>query len=104
MTKWFLAAAIAVAIGLPSTAMAQAAPNIGSVCRPATAGETANANAKNTAPPCNPANVEGIRDTTPAAQTGASPDQKAKRQAAKNVLPGEPPFTPYPGFDGNPND
>jgi hypothetical protein len=105
MTKFFLATAIAAAIGLPSTAMAQAAPNTGSVvCRPATAGETSDANTQNTAPRCKTLNVDSTRDATRAAQTDTTPDQKAMKQATKNVLPGESLFIPYPGFDGNPND
>jgi hypothetical protein len=105
MTKFILTTAIAAVIGLPSLAIAQTAPTPGSVdCRPARAGETANANIENSRLVCRPANADSNRDSSRAAQTDPPADQKAK-QATRGVLQDKPyqPF-PYPGFDGNPND
>jgi hypothetical protein len=104
MTKFILTTAIAAAIGVPSIAIAQTVPTSGSiVCRPANAGETANATVQNIPLVCHPQSDDSVRNATGAAPPNRSPDQKANRPAARGVVPGNP-FLPYPGFDGNPND
>jgi hypothetical protein len=100
MTKFIIITAIAAAIGLPSIAVAQTSPIDGPIdCRPARAGETANANVQNTQLVCHPVNADRNPNdrnptATPAPQTNVNSGQKAKR----------PYPNLYPGFDGNPND
>jgi hypothetical protein len=98
MTKFIITTAIAAAIALPSIAMAQTSPIDGPIdCRPARAGETANANVQNTQLVCHPVNVDRNPNATPATP---APRRKANSgQKAKRPYP-----YPYPGFDGNPND
>jgi hypothetical protein len=101
MTKFIIITAIAAAIGLPSIAVAQTSPIQGPIgCRPARAGETANANVQNTQLVCSPVNVDTNPNATPVTPATASPQTNVNSgQKAKKPYPNL-----YPGFDGNPND
>jgi hypothetical protein len=99
-----LATTIAVAIGEPTIAMAQAERKTGSIlCRPAKAGKTANANLQNTPFICEQSNVERIPDAAPVGGTNVNGDWIGKEHGTKGA---SRPYgnLPYPGFDGNPND
>jgi hypothetical protein len=95
MKRLILAAAIAVTIGVPSVASAQAspAPAAGSlmgttICRAVTAGEKSNATLQGKPVLCHPVNAERIRTSMNAMMNdpSMSSDQKAKAQAAMTVM------------------
>jgi hypothetical protein len=107
MKRLILAAAIAVTIGVPSVASAQAAPApaAGSlmgttICRAVTTGETPNATLQGKPVLCHPVNEDKIRTTMNAMMNDPtmSPEHKAKVQAAMTTMQHELQITAkYPG-------
>jgi hypothetical protein len=107
MKRLIFAAAIAVTIGVPSVASAQAAPApaAGSlmgteICRAVAAGETPNATLQGKPVLCHPVNADKIRASMNAMMNdpSMSADQKAKAQAAMTTMQRELQITAkYPG-------